>query len=174
MKHIAQILTATVSTLILFSCHSNETVQSDYQDAEVTITTNGNGIVKADTTLNGTPGLAKQLVENNTYIDIDITAISESMVASQTGSRKIDDGLNDKIAQAKAAIHRFYSHVTLKDNQYVLDNCTAKDLNMSESLFTTMKQNIDEMNEGLKQAEKKGYEIVTSQITEEYLKSLLE
>lgn len=156
-------LTLFALSMLLLSCN-HETVHQP-QSADISIFSN---LIKA------TPGLTKQLVENDSYIDIDLFDLSDEIVKSIETSRALSTEKLDDIAKAKAAIYRFYSHITTTDNGYILDKCTAKDLNLSENLFATLKQNIEEMNQGIVQAQKEGKEIIIAPITQDYLNSLLQ
>lgn len=120
----------------------------------------------------GEAGLVNKLVADNEFIDVDLYAV-QSGIVSEDASRKSADEFRTDMAKAKAAIYRFYSHVSLVDGEYVLDNCTAKDLNISPELFETMSQDIEKSNGYTREARKNGEAVEMTPITQEYLESLL-
>lgn len=121
-----------------------------------------------------TPGLAKKLVEENNYIDVDIKALLEALRSANQKSQTLDESKSDEVAKAKAVTYRFMSHVTVTDGKFVLDNSTAKSLNIPEEAFNILKQNIDDINSAYKKWKEEGQDIPMPSFTEEDLKALLD
>ena len=156
-------ITLIIISIILSSCSNND---------EITPKQTG-PIIETEHPVKGTPGLAKTLVEDNQFIDVDIIQLNKDLIDATTRSRHIDNDINDRMAKAKAAIYRFYSNVSITENQFVLAPCTASELNIDESLFNTLKQNLEEMNEIARKTIENGEAVEFVNIDDEYLNSLL-
>lgn len=74
----------------------------------------------------------------------------------------------------KAAVYRFYKHVSVKDSLYILDIQDASEINISTRVFTALAENLKEMNDFIKLAKEKGENIDLFIPDEEYLNSLLQ
>lgn len=111
------------------------------------------------------PLTAKEYVENNTYIDV-----------ADFGEDITPDKRNDpaRLAQTKAAIYRFFSHVTVVDNQYVCDLTSAEQINVSKAMYNKMMNNLKETNANIRESEAQGHRVELGPLGEEYLNSLLE
>lgn len=120
--------------------------------------------------LNTPAGLVKELVEKNTFIDVDVKRLVNA--ATNPKSRSSVNG--DDIAKMKAAVYRFYSNVKIKDGYYVCDVPDGAAINISESVFTALKENLDEMNSALKEAKENGHEVKIFEPDSVYLNSLLQ
>lgn len=114
-------------------------------------------------------GLVKKYVEENTYIDIDVVKL-EKEIASPNTRASVDQ---DKVAQMKAAIYRFYNHVKLKDGFYHCDLTSASQINVSTNVYTALLNNLNDMNADIRKLKEKGQEVTVPDIDEAYLNSLL-
>lgn len=113
--------------------------------------------------------LVQQYVLSDTFIDVDAKAFSEII----TNPDSLSAVSSDDIAKMKAALYRFYKNVRLEDGIYICDIEDGKSINISESLFVTLKENLQKMNDGVKEASEKGIEVVQSKPDSAYLNSLL-
>ena len=113
--------------------------------------------------------LVQQYALSDTFIDVDAKALSE--IITNPDSRSAVN--SDDIAKMKAALYRFYKNVRLEDGIYICDIEDGKSINISESLFVTLKDNLQKMNDGVKEASEKGIEVVQSKPDSAYLNSLL-
>ncbi|MBD5256141.1 MAG: hypothetical protein HDS50_00715 [Bacteroides sp.] len=113
--------------------------------------------------------LVQQYALSDTFIDVDAKALSE--IITNPDSRSAVN--SDDIAKMKAALYRFYKNVKLEDGIYICDIEDGKSINISESLFVTLKENLQKMNDGVKEAHEKGIEVVQSKPDSAYLNSLL-
>lgn len=134
---------------------------------------------------NGTPGLAKSIISEDRYIDIDSAEIEEvlntlnlcgrRLLGEEIPAVEITDRINDNIAKIKAATYRFYSNLTVVDNKMMLKpSTTARSMKMSEAIFNCMKANNDQTNEFIRLNAESGDSTEIAPITDEYLNSLLE
>ncbi|MDE5836344.1 MAG: hypothetical protein K2H50_05005 [Paramuribaculum sp.] len=113
--------------------------------------------------------LVQQYALSDTFIDVDAKAFSEII----TNPDSLSTVNSDDIAKMKAALYRFYKNVKLEDGIYICDIEDGKSINISESLFVTLKENLQKMNDGVKEAHEKGIEVVQSKPDSAYLNSLL-
>lgn len=153
---------AIVASLFVISCSNSEKTSSAQAD-----TTDNTIPAEAPCT----PGLTKKLIEDSSYIDVDIKALSDAILAANQKSQTLDESMSDDVA--KAVIYRFMSHITVVDGQYVLDNSTAKSLNIPEEAFNTLKQNINDINSAYKKWKEEGMDASIPPIDEEFFDSLL-
>ncbi len=110
---------------------------------------------------------AREWVENDVFIDFDDAEISLALMDSTANK--------EDLAQAKAAVYRFYKHVTLSEDSLL--QCTLKngaEINVSDRVFKAFMENINEMNERIKSSRAEGVTVLMAEPTEEYLRSLLE
>lgn len=82
-------------------------------------------------------------------------------------------GLKNDKDKAFAALYRFYSHVQLIDSCYVCSLKSAAEINVSQTVFETLKNNLDDMNEQIESLRKAGEKVSLPDIDNDYLKSLL-
>ena len=111
----------------------------------------------------------KKYVDENTYIDLDVDALVKSVVNKTTGFSVNEDDM----AKMKAAVYRFYKHVSVKDGYYVCGIKDGSEINVSQSVFRTLLENLNEMNRMIKEAKDRGEAIEVQIPDEEYLNSLL-
>lgn len=130
-----------------------------------TTTTDTEAVNKAETIVEGLT--ARQLVDDNTFIDVDITEINKQ-IAMAPGEVNPDD-----IARCKAVLYRFYQNVELIDSAYVCSLKNGKEINISEQTFNTMLSDMNKANEDISNARKRGEDITLSIPDDEYLNSLL-
>lgn len=123
--------------------------------------------------LDGNPNLTRALVESGQFIDVDVKSLAFE-VANGGITRSGSNELKEDIAKMKAAVYRFYSNVEVSDGHYVVKVNSGKDLNISESVFEELVNNIDEMNAFIDKVKAKGEDINMFEITQDYLDSLLE
>ena len=113
----------------------------------------------------------KKYLDNDTFLDVDVQALLKQKCIPSSRST-----LNEKdaLCKMKAAIYRFYSHVKIKDGKYSCSLTNAREINISNQLFSTLRQNLESGNVWIEKCKKEGKEIVIPEINEEYLNSLLQ
>ncbi len=121
---------------------------------------------------------AKTLVENNTYIDVDMKALNKAMVdyIRANGIPKYDitaDLYPEEYEMSRAAMYRFYSKIVIEDGLPVCTAKSAEELNMSERTFKYMDDNIKQMHQQGLQAKAEGIEVDVQPITAGYLNFLI-
>ncbi|MDE7418982.1 MAG: hypothetical protein K2N35_02100 [Muribaculaceae bacterium] len=113
--------------------------------------------------------LVKKYVDDNTYIDLDVDALVKGIV-NQDPRFSVNE---EDMAKMKAAMYRFYKHVSVKDGHYVCGIKEGSEINVSQSVFKTLLENLNEMNRMIKGAKDRGEEIDVQIPDEEYLNTLL-
>ncbi len=117
---------------------------------------------------------AKYNVENDTdsnaYIDVNVLCISDILTKPNSRSKLIKE---EDMAQVKAAIYRFYKHVSIKDGYYVCDLTDGSAINVSQDIYLAFMDNLREMNDYIKSEREQGRDVVLSVPDEKYLNSLL-
>ena len=113
--------------------------------------------------------LVKKYVDDNTYIDLDVDALVRNVVNQDSGSSVIEEDM----AKIKAAVYRFYKHVSVKEGYYVCGIKESSEINVSQSVFRTLLENLNEMNRMIKGAKDRGEAIDVQIPDEEYLNSFL-
>ncbi len=76
-------------------------------------------------------------------------------------------------AKMKASLYRFYSHLELEDGLYKSSLKNGKEIEISESIFELLANNIKEVNRAIEGQKGKGSEYEVPPITQEYLETLL-
>ncbi|MDE6265474.1 MAG: hypothetical protein K2M11_10085 [Paramuribaculum sp.] len=112
----------------------------------------------------------KEYVENNTFIDVDVNELVNALINPDAHSSVKEADM----AKMKAAVYRFYSNVKIKDGYYVCDVPDGVAINISDAVFNALKENLDEMNNALKEAKENGHEVKISEPDSVYLNSLLQ
>lgn len=111
----------------------------------------------------------KKYVNENTYIDLDVYQLVKDVASPKTRA-----SVNiDQIAQMKAAIYRFYSHVQVVNGFYKCSLKAASDINVSEGVYIALLNNLNDMNKNIQKAIDKGISFNVQEADEEYLNSLL-
>ena len=77
-------------------------------------------------------------------------------------------------AQMFVALYRFYSHVKVVDDAYVCDLTNAQEIQVSERVFRSLSENLQKTNLQIQRLKEQGKKVTISEITPEYLNSLLE
>ena len=113
--------------------------------------------------------LVKKYVDDNAYIDFDVDALVSNIVKQDTGFSVNEEDM----AKMKAAVYRFYKHVSVKEGYYVCDIKESSEINVSQSVFRTLLENLNEMNRMIKEAKDRGETIDVQIPDEEYLNALL-
>ncbi len=152
MKHLA-LFKCLIVSLLLTGCNSNTT-----QDEP--------NINETETKAKSTETI--QLVKENKFIDFDVNKVIDNFAADV--QNKIPE---EEVHKYKAALYRFYSHVTSDDNGYTCDLKSGAEINVSENVFNALMQNLKETNEGIAQMKAKGMSVNVAQVNEAYLNSLL-
>lgn len=129
-----------------------------------------NNLIENPNEINEANTKVKDYVDNNTYIDVDVQALVKKTTAQDSRSNITEDDN----AKMKAAVYRFYKHVSVKDSLYILDIQDASEINISTRVFTALAKNLKEMNDFIKLAKEKGENIDLFIPDEEYLNSLLQ
>ena len=108
--------------------------------------------------------LRQQYVKTNKFLDVDMskflpgTQIQASVTAEDS-------------AQMFVALYRFYSHVKVVDDAYVCDLTNAQEIQVSERVFRSLSE---KKNLQIQRLKEQGKKVTISEITPEYLNSLLE
>lgn len=120
-----------------------------------------------------TPGMARKLVEENTFIDIDYPALVNKINEAQFDTTKITPSLSDEVARGRAAIYRLAMHTKVVDSLMVYDGTPAKALNISEAILEVWTKSLDDNNATFRQWKEKGLDFEVPEFDSEYLESLL-
>ena len=100
--------------------------------------------------------LRQQYVKTNKFLDVDM---SKFLPGTQTqASVTAEDS-----AQMFVALYRFYSNVT-----------NAQEIQVSERVFRSLSENLQKTNLQIQRLKEQGKKVTISEITPEYLNSLLE
>ena len=110
---------------------------------------------------------AKMIIANNSFIDVDIAALENTTTA-------ITEPYPEEHEMTRAALYRYYSKVTIVDGLMVCSAKKASDLNMSERTFRYINDNVNAINETVKEAQSKGTKVHMPEITADYLRFLIE
>ena len=113
---------------------------------------------------------AVKLAESGEYIDVDLHKLSDELSVADT---KASASLKADRDKAYAALYRFYSHVQLVDSSYVCSIKSPEEINVSASVYETLKENLDDMNRQIGELRSSGEKVSLPAIDEDYLKSLL-
>lgn len=155
MKRFTSLLAAVLLIMLTtISCSDNSKdtkSESGQNDASYTY-------VNDDALPNGTPGLARKIIEEDLYIDLDTAALNETMqfigmcnmkiAAGDTTATQVPDRINDNIAKAKATTYRYMTKLKVVDNRLVLDpSCTAESLKIHPEIFEKILEDIENTNE---------------------------
>lgn len=159
---IAGLSVLMVMAIGLSGCHSDK-MENESMDSDVTV-----AVVQGK--------LAKTIVENNDFIDVDVAAVVKALQDQSLKKRSsmLSDEYEVSSAKLRAAIYRFYSRVKIEDSHYVTDLQSPDEINVSERVYKALIDNLNEMNEFLAKIKAEGSEVYVPEITEEYLQSLLE
>ncbi len=112
----------------------------------------------------------KEYVDNNAFIDVDVEALV-NIVANPDLRSSVN---KDDVAKMKAAVYRFYSNVKIEDGYYTCNIPDGAAINISETVFSALKENLDEMNSAIKVARDEGREVKISEPDSTYLNSFLQ
>ena len=133
------------------------------------LTVSCNNIQKTASPADETSNVQK-IAESGEFIDINIKKLSDEL--STVDTKALSALKNDK-DKAFAALYRFYSHVQLIDSCYVCSLKSAAEINVSQTVFETLKNNLDDLNEQIESLRKAGEKVSLPDIDNDYLKSLL-
>lgn len=113
-------------------------------------------------------GLVENYLDKNIFIDVDVNAIVQNSINPTSRSFSEDD-----MAKMKAAIFRFYKNVSVEDGYYVCSISNASDINVSQEVYMALLNNLQDLNNLIKQAQDNG-DILNIQIPDSaYFESLL-
>ena len=116
--------------------------------------------------------LARSYVESNDFIDVDVKSIEYSAInPASSRSQRVSE---EDLAKMVAGIYRFYKHVSVIDGLYSCSLKSGAEINVSEDMFISMLNNLEDMNRFIKRAKAKGETVHVMEPTEEYFESLLE
>ena len=133
------------------------------------LTVSCNNIQKTASPADETSNVQK-IAESGEFIDINIKKFSDEL---STVNTKVLSALKNDKDKAFAALYRFYSHVQLIDSSYVCSLKSAAEINVSQTVFETLKNDLDDMNEQIESLRKAGEKVSLPDIDNDYLKSLL-
>ncbi len=97
--------------------------------------------------------VATKSIQQDDILDVDIKYLENPDYVR--GKSKIPDST---IQQVKEIVRRVYSHIEVKDKQYILKAQSGKEIGVSEAIFQLYKKNLDETNAVLLKWEKEGQE----------------
>lgn len=116
--------------------------------------------------------LVKSFLETNAFLEFDADAVA---YASINPSSRAENGVTEEDeAMMTAAIYRFYKHVSVVDSQYVWDVECGADINMSDKVFESFVNNLEDINRHIKEVNTRGGKICISEPNDEYFEKLLE
>lgn len=133
------------------------------------LTASCNNIQKTASPADETSNVQK-IAESGEFIDINIKKFSDEL---STVNTKVLSALKNDKDKAFAALYRFYGHVQLIDSCYVCSLKSAAEINVSQTVFETLKNNLDDMNEQIESLRKAREKVSLPDIDNDYLKSLL-
>lgn len=110
-----------------------------------------------------------EIANSNELIDVDIMSAAYQNVLTNGKTRANVEETN----KIKAAIYRFYKHVSVVDNHYVCDIETASELNLSPQLFDDLMATLNRTNTQIDSIIAKDGEIEIAVPDSTYLQSLL-
>lgn len=105
---------------------------------------------------------ARQYAETDSFLNVDARGKSISEL-SDTSKAKL-----------KAAVYRFYKHVSLNNDHYSTTLKTGSEIKMSDDLFSFLKEDLDRLNTQIEQSKKTGKKYELPEVTPEYLNSLIQ
>ena len=111
----------------------------------------------------------EKCLEDSVFIDVDFNEIAAEQAVRKTKSSDLDE----KNVKANAAIYRFYSHVKIENGYYVCDLRSHEEINVSASVFNSLKSNLEEINSYIRSVRDSGDSIRLQSVDEAYLNSLL-
>lgn len=152
MKHFA--LYANIIMALLLSSCSNNTTQEEPTGKQTATATR--------------PTETKRLVDENTFIDFDVNKAIDNLAAEIPKALQGED-----MHKSRAALYRFYSHVTSTEDGYSCDLKSGADINVSENVFNAFMANLKETNAAIAQMKAKGMDVDVAQVDSAYLNSLL-
>lgn len=114
----------------------------------------------------------EQLANSNEFIDVNMESVISNLNSHSQGSRMTDDERTE-LNKIKAAVYRLSKHVKVVDNQFVIDDISAEDINISKQMFDFYKSNIEDMNASARERIANGEEVVMPPIDDNYRNSLL-
>lgn len=115
----------------------------------------------------------EQYADVDEFIDVDIADVSKRLTdtATKSGDMNVEE---KEMAQVKAAIYRFYSHVTLEEGHYVCTIKDAQEINVSPKTFEELLEGLDILNKGIDKAKEDGIPGEPQEPSQQYLNSLLQ
>lgn len=116
-------------------------------------------------------GAVRTYVETDAYLDFDVQALVYGAINPSSRTVEVTP---DDVAKSKAAVYRFYKHVTVKDGLLQCSLKNGAEINVSDRVFKAFMDNLNEMNEQMQALYDKGDTVDISDPTEEYLNSLLD
>ena len=109
---------------------------------------------------------AEITIDKDEFLDIDFNDFKQRRQNGEIISP-------EEMAKVKAALHRFYEHVTLEGDKYKCDLQSGSEINISEVLFKKMMTDLQTTNDDIKKMKDQGIDIKVPQITEDYLNNIL-
>lgn len=105
-------------------------------------------------------------MQDNRYIDVDIKALARAIYAGD----EVDAG---HVAQAKVALYRYFSHVTVEGGYYRCEVNSGDAMALSPRLFDALQENLQEMNNGVDEMRRRDATLQLPPVDSAYLQSLL-
>lgn len=169
MKLLHQTLIIALLSITL-SCTSNSDITADSLE---------NATTEAIQSLSTPIMKARQLVENNTFIDVDVAAFDKVTCETFDYTKPetafiAQQRYPEDFEMIKAAMYRYKSNISLIDGYWVCSATKASDLNMSERTFNYFNDHNNKFNAELKSHREQGHEIDLPELTQDYLDAILD
>ena len=116
-------------------------------------------------TMNVESSWVKKYLDEKIYLDVDVSQLVEKILKS------VPD--KDELCKMKAALHRFYSHVSVVEGKYASSLKNAKEINISNNLFSILLKDLEEGNAWIEECKERGEECFVGEVDEAYLNNLL-
>ena len=116
-------------------------------------------------TLSVDSSCVKKYLDEKIYLDVDVNQLVEKIVKSVPNK--------DELCKMKVALHRFYSHVSVVEGKYASSLKNAKEINISNNLFSILLKDLEEGNAWIEECKERGEECFVGEVDEAYLNNLL-
>ncbi|MGP1527239.1 MAG: hypothetical protein ACTTIA_01875 [Candidatus Cryptobacteroides sp.] len=101
------------------------------------------------------------------FIEISLKDIATEINDTKSVSKEL-------MRLCKIANYRFYSHVKIVDGYYLCTIKSGAEINVSESLFSEMLDALGNLNEQIKECRSNNMDVALVEISDDYLKSMLQ
>ena len=139
---------------------------SEIKNGKTTFSEMGRGVIYLPIIYNG----EKIAAFNYPFIlnsNADVQALS---LKQKDKANKLTSNEENALCKMKAAIYRFYSHVKIKDGKYSCSLTNAREINISNQLFSTLQQNLESGNIWIEKCKKEKKEVIIPEIPQVLVK----